>query len=116
MYVKKLDARGLLAFHISNRYLRLEPVMAALARTLGLACAIQNDRVSERDRQQEKYYSSDWVVMANRLADLKPLGLDKPLSRWRLAASAADFQVWTDDFSNILSVFEWGFEDPARER
>ena len=116
MYLKKLDARGLLTFHISNRYLRFEPVMAALAQALELVCAIQNDRVSDRERQQEKYYSSDWVVMAKSLQDLKPLGLDKPKSKWRLAASGPDSQVWTDDFSNILSVFDWGFEDPDRGR
>jgi hypothetical protein len=116
MYLKKLDERGLLAFHISNRYLRLEPVMAALANALELICVIQNDTVSDRQRQQEKYYSSDWVVMAKSLEDLKPLGLDMPNSKWRVAASEAGFQMWTDDFSNILSVFDWGFEDPDRER
>jgi len=116
MYARKIDARGLLAFHVSNRYVRLEPVMAALAEALHLACAVQNDSVSAGARLREHYYSSHWVVMAKSLEDLRPLGLERPGSKWRPAVREADFPVWTDDFSNILSVFDWGFQGPDRER
>jgi hypothetical protein len=114
MYVRKLDARGLLAFHVSNRYVRLEPVMAALAEALHLTCAVQSDAVSAGARLREHYYSSVWVVMAKSLEDLRPLVLEGPVSKWRPPVSEADFPVWTDDFSNILSVFDWGFQGPDR--
>ena len=37
LYVRKLAPNGLLLCHISNRYLRLDPVLGSAARDLGLA-------------------------------------------------------------------------------
>lgn len=111
-YLGKLDADGILAVHMSNRYLRLEGVLAAVAEALGLVCAVQYDRVSERDRRAYRY-SSDWLVMARDLAALRPLAPDAPTSRWRVARAQAGVSPWTDDYSNILRVFDWGLRASA---
>jgi len=47
---------------------------------------------------------SHWVVLARDAADYGALANDS-FAR-QLTGSAGD-QVWTDDFSNILSVFKW---------
>ena len=55
LYLDKLAPDGLLAFHISNRYLNLEPVLGNLAQDAGLVALFQLDlKVSEsrKDRGQ----------------------------------------------------------------
>ncbi len=104
LYLAKLADGGILAFHISNRSLNLQPVLANLARDMGLVFLVQDDlKISEVEVNSGKE-ASTWVVMARKPSDLSRLAQDprwKPLAVWPVAA------VWTDDFSNILSVFNW---------
>ena len=48
LYLRKLAPDGVLIFHISNRHLRLERVLAALAQDAGLTCMVQSDPVKKR--------------------------------------------------------------------
>ncbi len=41
VYLRKLAPGGIMMFHISNRYVRLEPVVASLAADAGLSALIQ---------------------------------------------------------------------------
>jgi hypothetical protein len=47
-------------------------------------------------------FPSKWVVMARRRADLGMLGRD---GRWVPVQPGA--RVWTDDYSNLLTVIKW---------
>src|ERR1041385_3467777 len=60
MYLNKLSADGMLAFHISNRYLNLEPLLSGLSKRAGLAAFIRRDE----ERHVVGRYPSVWVVMA----------------------------------------------------
>jgi hypothetical protein len=44
---------------------------------------------------------SEWMVMARTRDELGPLGRD---AKWQTPLVAASTPLWTDDFSNILSV------------
>ena len=103
LYLSKLKEGGLMAFHISNRYLDLKPVLGNLAQEAGLTCLVQDyNKVTAAEKKELKCGSS-WVVMARRPQDLAPLAADP---RWReLPGNGAP--LWTDDFSNILTVFNW---------
>src|SRR5207248_8992381 len=68
---------GVLAVHISNRYLKLEPVLANIAAELGLAGVAQSD--DEGDVLGKA--ASHWVVLARRPEVLDPL---VPPSRRRM--------------------------------
>jgi spermidine synthase len=104
LYLAKLKPDGILAFNISNRYLDLEPVLAALARDANLVCLTQQDlELSEAEKNEGKS-PSQWVVMARRKQDLGKLAQD---GRWREAKGRRDLAVWTDDFSNLFRVFQW---------
>jgi len=46
-------------------------------------------------------YSSSWMVMARAAADLGSLAND---ARWITPPIAKSTPLWTDDFSNIVSV------------
>jgi spermidine synthase len=96
LYLAKLSDRGVLAFHISNRHLALRPVVGALARDLGLATRAQAHAAPE----ESKGRSSEWVVLARSEEDLGSLAGD---SRWERIDGDTG-RVWTDDYSDILSV------------
>ena len=104
LYLTKLADDGILAFHISNRYLDLRPVLGDLAQNAGLFCLTQDDgTISEAEIKSGKAISM-WVVMARQPADLGTLAQDP---RWERQPGRPGATVWTDDFSNILSVFRW---------
>jgi spermidine synthase len=104
LYLDKLHSHGVLAFHISNRYVNLEPVLAALAKDSGLAAFVQVDRtISQTDLEQGRVWSH-WVVMARQEADLGGLADD---SRWRQLEARPGVHPWTDDRSSVLSVIRW---------
>jgi SAM-dependent methyltransferase len=102
LYLERLKPGGLLAFHLSNRFLTLEPVVANLAGDAGLAGQIEEDESEET----KGVTGSTWAVLARTPEALGGLAHD---ARWTPAEREADPRVgvWTDDFHNLLSVFKW---------
>jgi hypothetical protein len=101
LYLSKLATGGMIAFHISNRSLRLDTVLADLAKrnnsiTLRMIDG-EHDPVTGKD-------PSEWLVMARNSPAFDTLA-QKP--NWRLLEGRTGSLAWTDDFSNILSVFRW---------
>ena len=95
VYLAKLAPGGLLAFHISNRYLDLVPQLAAQARAAGLVWRLRDDR--RATGQLPGVEPSRWLVMAREEAYLGPLLAD---GRWQ-APDTAEVAAWTDDFNNL---------------
>ncbi len=102
LYLKRLAPDGVIAFHISNRHLRLGPILGRLAMAHGLVALEQRDWVGA-DMRDDGKASSDWVLMARSRSDLGVLVDDH---RWAAPEVPADTPLWTDSFSNILGVFE----------
>ena len=98
VYFRTLADNGLLLIHISNRFIRLEPVLAALAKEEGLAAAIRPDRPDE-----SALAASDWVVMTRDPAKLAALTAD---GEWRKLGPPAK-SVWRDDYASILPYIIW---------
>src|SRR5215204_1577285 len=96
LYLDKLSTDGVLAFHISNRYLNLEPLLSGLSRRAGLVALIRRDD----ERNVVGRYPSVWVVMARNDSALDTIATD---DRWTRVQGD---MVWTDDFSNILSLLK----------
>lgn len=103
LYLRKLAPGGVLAFHISNWHLDLEPVFANLARDTGIPCLVRDDTTLTPEMQARGKSPSVWVAMARAPADLTFLAKD---SRWQPARTSGD-APWTDDFSSLLRVFRW---------
>ena len=99
LYLSRLVPDGVLIMHISNRHLTLGPIVARLAESHGLTALQQIDR--QGAARPEGKSDSHWIVMARNAADLAPLSAD---SRWSRLAPKPGTPLWTDDFSNILSV------------
>jgi len=102
LYLSKLAPGGWLAFHLSNRTLDLNAVLGGLARDANLSALAFDDLKHELPSDKDP---SRWVVVARRPEDLRPLDTDM---RWHpLDEHEHKFVVWTDDFSDIISVFRW---------
>ena len=103
LYLKKLAPGGRLLVHISNRFLNLEPVLAAGLGELGASGLIQYFQPTPAEIARWAS-PSIWVAVAPAAAGLDPLRAD---TRWRAIALPAGFTPWTDTYSNILSVLRW---------
>jgi hypothetical protein len=104
LYIQRLAEDGILAFHISNGFVDLHPVLADLAADLGLVAVARDDDEVPADQARMGRFSSHWVALARNPGPLEPL-LQDP--RWYRLESDGSRPVWTDDFSNLLSVFNW---------
>jgi len=101
LYTSKLATGGMLAFHISSRSLRLDGVLADLAKHNGAMSLSFADGEFGPVRGKDP---SEWLVMARNSPAFDSLAQNP---RWRVVQGRTDSDVWTDDFSNILRVFRW---------
>lgn len=100
LYFRHLKPDGILALHISNRYLNLEPVCARGAQELGKQAMVVND-----DGQDADYLSSStWVLVT---ADGAWFGME-PFKNADIAPAKAPatFRTWTDNYSNIFQILK----------
>jgi hypothetical protein len=104
LYLSRLADGGILAFHISNRYLDLRPVLGNLAQDSNLTCFVREDTQLEDTEQKMQKSPSIWAVMSRRSSDLGGLISDH---RWKPLQGQKGGKLWTDDFSNIPDVLMW---------
>jgi hypothetical protein len=114
LYFEMLRLNGLLALHLSNRYLALAPVVAGLAEDANLGGQLVRDDSSP---EGEGSSASIWAVLARTAAALGRLTNDPAWMAGNLEPSPR-VGVWTDDFHNLLAVFDkretWRFRDSLR--
>jgi spermidine synthase len=146
----KTVENGIVAYHVSNRWLELTPVLDRICQDLGYAALVKHD-----GGDNWEWNASTWVVLARKPEYIARLQrrewLDSverqtclALSAWPVPGLSAlatviaganerpvwdppaprnqreaemweNVGVWTDDFSNILSVFNWQKGEPAEE-
>jgi spermidine synthase len=102
LYLRKLRPHGVVAFHITNRYLRLAPVLARLAMTGGLAGLYQAYTPSAVEHEQTALASA-WVVVARESQDLAFLAG----GGWEHIVTQGLGDRWTDSYSNLLGAMRW---------
>ena len=103
IYRRTLAEDGLLLVHISNRFIDLTPMMAALAERHGMIAVLR----SHQDPPFADGISpSLWVVMARDPASLAKLLSARPDLSWHRLPPPAE-RVWTDDFASILPFIQW---------
>ena len=98
IYLKHMRPDGVIAFHVTNRFLDLVPVVEGIAHELGLHAQWITDAGADPLAN-----SSSWVLIAREQKRLEQPRLTeaemaiKPRRDWR---------VWTDDFNNLLQVLK----------
>lgn len=99
IYLSHLAPNGILAFHVSSRYIDLYPPLQALASKLNLYAFIT---YNDEDRSNA-IYTSEWVLITRRPELGAYLYQEKALS---FHAERME-NIWTDDFNYLLSVIRW---------
>ncbi len=101
LYLSKLEPHGVIAVHISNRFLDLDPVIDDMARDLHLVARIDRDYFEDDIQSVKGRQKSTWVILARDVSDFGKLAKSPD---WGPMAPAFPTPAWTDDFSNVLSV------------
>ncbi len=109
LYLAKRRGGGLIAFHISNKYLDLEPVIDGLARERGLISWMRRDVEITREERKAGKKATIWVVVADRVRDLGAIA-DDP--RW--VPTREGRGAWTDERSSLVDGLTGGWWTPRR--
>lgn len=102
LYFSKIKANGMLAFHITNRHLDLKKVLADHAKQLNYAALIQEFKPK---KEIPLVVATDWFVLAKNEQALAPL-YKNGLGRWQKPGLYFGMKPWTDDFTNIVSIWK----------
>ena len=101
-YDRVLAANGLLMVHISNRFLDLEPVLAAAARAGGWTSAKLLYGPAANAPEGETV--SAWVALSRDKSVIDTLKAGG--GEWRALTPRQGFTPWTDDYSTILPLLK----------
>lgn len=103
LYFRKLKEDGVIAIHVSNRYLDLRPVVIALANDARVAGAV-GDRAPDTEGRGKLYYGSRWMVLARHKETLADL---VKVDGWYSLGSSPASRLWTDDYTDVLGALKW---------
>jgi SAM-dependent methyltransferase len=99
LYFRHLKPDGILAVHVSNRFLELEPVVEKIASTLKLA----HLQVESEEDEEGNCFASTWILLAKdpRLFEQDPIrGGGQPV------AFRPGIRLWTDDYSSLFGILK----------
>ena len=99
-YAQVLSPRGMLLVHVSNRFLDLEPVVAASGNGGGWLAAMMSYKPAVSEGQQAS--SSDWILLTRDPATFATMISDG--GPWRPVAPRKGFVGWSDDYATILPL------------
>lgn len=94
-YQPLLSDQGIIAFHISNKYLNLFPPIAGLARANGYEAVFVK---KGSDPTNELYQSTIWVLVTH------PDNVERLLAYEGVKRYTGSEFVWTDDKNSVMSV------------
>jgi hypothetical protein len=98
LYFRHLRADGILAVHISNRYLDLQPVLKGEADAKGKIGRV----VDTEDDETQDVFGATWVLIASPGSGFTQdeLANSAPLQPKRTV------RLWTDDYSNLFKILK----------
>jgi len=101
IYLKHMKSDGIVAFHVSNRFLDLIPVVARIAKEQGAHAVLVNDDPDDEDESLRS--RSDWVLVSRDSAALKREPIAEGSSE---AEDQPRWRTWTEDYSNLIQILK----------
>jgi hypothetical protein len=100
LYKRHLAPGGILAFHISNQHVDLEPEIVQLARAANLDVR----RVTSFENHDRGEFTATWMLLTNNAAFF-----NQPEVADKVNQPVADPRIplWTDDYSSLLPLLRW---------
>jgi SAM-dependent methyltransferase len=98
LYFRHLRPDGILAVHISNRYLNLQPVLEGEVRATQKIARV----VDTEDDDTQDVFGATWVLITSPASGFKgeTLTNSAPLDSQRTV------RLWTDDYSNLFKILK----------
>ena len=100
LYRNHLAPDGILAFHVSNQYVNLEPEIDRLA----IASGMQARAVATDEDIQSGESAADWVLVTSNTAFFDQPGIAPHIN---LIMPIAGVRAWTDNYSSLLRLVKW---------
>jgi len=100
LYRRHLAPGGILAFHISNQHVDLEPEIALLAGAAGMHAM----RVTNPPNDERGEFSSTWMLLTDNAAFFAQPGVE---GKARQPVENPKVHLWTDDYSSLLPLIRW---------
>jgi len=98
VYLKHMKPDGVIAFHVTNRFLRLGPVVKRIAEEMGLRVTLIDD-----DAKESELSSTDWVLVTRS----KTLFEHPDIANYTSdVEEIPGLPVWTDDFNNLFQILK----------
>ena len=100
LYKQHLAPGGILAFHISNQHVDLEPEVVLLARAAGM----KTMRITSPINEERGEFSATWMLATENEAFF-----DQPevFNRAHRSDEKPGLRLWTDDYSSLLPILRW---------
>jgi SAM-dependent methyltransferase len=100
-YLRHMKPDGVVAFHVSNRFLSLVPVVARISAELQVHATLVSD---DPDDDDDKRSRSDWVLVSR---DAKALAAPAIVAAGgETAEDRPQWRTWTDDYSNLIQILK----------
>ena len=100
VYLRHMRPDGIIAFHVTNRYLDLPPVVKMIADAHDMPSALISHDPDEKD---ERYSRTDWVLVTRDQAFLRSDAVAGATSEVKVPQRLS---LWTDDFNNLLRILK----------
>jgi hypothetical protein len=100
LYLSRLSEDGVLVMHVSNKFMRLDTVVARIADELGVPARRQSFTAPGAGDDVYRISSSEVIILARTPEALTQFDGDV---RWQPVAGDGK-RPWTDDYSNIVGA------------
>jgi hypothetical protein len=97
VYQRHLKSDGILAVHISNRYLNLQPVLKTEIAVTGQLARV----VDTEDDESQDVFGATWVLVTNPTP-----GFDGSILEASRPIDTKTVRLWTDDYSNLFQILK----------
>jgi MFS family permease/SAM-dependent methyltransferase len=102
VYLRHLKPDGIVAFHVSNRFLDLIPIVARIAAEHGAHATLIRDEPDSEDEDRSRS-RSDWVLVSRSekaldAPEIEAAGIE--------AEDRPGLRTWTDEYSNLIQILQ----------
>jgi hypothetical protein len=98
VYLTHVKPGGAVVFHVTNRFLKLAPVVKQIAESHGLHATLITD-----DAKLTNFSKTDWVIVTREKALLE---LDAIAGKASAIDDIPGLRPWSDDFNNLFQILK----------
>ena len=98
VYERLLKPGGVIAFHVTNRFLKLAPVVKQIADAAGLHTMLVIDEAEETD-----FSKTDWVLVTR---DQDYAAREEIAKKAVAIDPIPGLSIWTDDYNNLFRILK----------